>query len=75
MEKALCSWFSSAAEYRSLYLSYVFYLRRRLNNTDAETKLKRIQDVRTMLEQAQTFLLGSIIILFNKIICIIQNNK
>lgn len=68
MEKALCSWFSSPAEYRSLYLSYIFYLRRRLNNTDAETKLKRIQDVRTMLEQAQTFLLGSITLFFTTLI-------
>lgn len=59
MEKALSSWFSSPAEYRSLYLSYIFYLRRRLNNTDAETKLKRIEDIRSMLEQGQKFLLES----------------
>jgi len=59
MEKALSSWFNSPAEYRSLYLSYIFYLRRRLNNTDAETKLKRIEDIRSMLEQSQKFLLES----------------
>jgi hypothetical protein len=59
MEKAISSWFSSSAEYRSLYLSYIFYLRRRLNNENAETKLKQIQDIRLMLEQAQKFLLES----------------
>jgi len=61
MEKALSSWFSSPAEYRSLYLSFVFYLRRRLNNADidAETKLKQIQDIRSMLEQGQKFLIES----------------
>lgn len=59
MEKALSSWFSSSAEYRSLYLTYVYYLRRRLNNTDAETKVKRIQDIRVMLENAQKTLLES----------------
>ncbi|CAH1722535.1 squamous cell carcinoma antigen recognized by T-cells 3-like [Aphis gossypii] len=59
MEKALSSWFNSPAEYRSLYLAYIFYLRRRLNNTDAETKLKRIEDIRSMLEQSQKFLLES----------------
>lgn len=59
MEKAISSWFSSSAEYRSLYLSYIFYLRRRLNNENADTKLKQIQDIRTMLEQAQKFLLES----------------
>lgn len=63
MEKALCSWFSSPTEYRSLYLSFVFYLRRLLNNTDAETKLKRIHDIRTMLEQGQKFLIGSLCII------------
>lgn len=58
------SWFSSPAEYRSLYLSYVFYLRRRLyNDIDAETKLKRIQDIRSMLEQGQKFLLESMLII------------
>lgn len=58
MEKALSSWFSSSAEYRSLYLSYIFYLRRRLNDIDidAETKLKRIEEIRSMLEQGQKFL-------------------
>lgn len=64
MEKALSSWFNSPAEYRSLYLSYIFYLRRRLNNTDAETKLKRIEDIRSMLEQSQKFLLESMNINF-----------
>lgn len=59
MEKALSSWFSSPEEYRSLYLSYIFYLRRRLNNTDAETKLTRINDIRSMLEQGHKFLLES----------------
>lgn len=63
MEKALSSWFSSPAEYRSLYLSYIFYLRRRLYNVDAETKLKRIQDIRSMLEQGQKFLLESMFII------------
>ncbi|XP_050434403.1 squamous cell carcinoma antigen recognized by T-cells 3 [Adelges cooleyi] len=57
MEKALCSWFSSAADYRSLYLTYIYYLRRRLNCTDPETKVKRIQDVRLMLEHAQKYLI------------------
>ncbi|XP_050527291.1 squamous cell carcinoma antigen recognized by T-cells 3-like [Daktulosphaira vitifoliae] len=57
MEKALCSWFSSAADYRSLYLTYIYYLRRRLNDTDSETKGKRIQDVRSMLENAQKYLI------------------
>lgn len=60
MEKALSSWFSSPTEYRSLYLSYIYYLRRRLNNNiDVETKLKRIQDIRSMLEQGQKFLFES----------------
>lgn len=61
MELALCSWFSTPEEYRSLYLSFVFYLRRRLNNTDtdAETKLKQIQVIRSMLEQGQNFLIES----------------
>lgn len=62
MEKALCSWFSSPIDYRSLYLSFVFYLRRLLNNTDAETKLKRIHDIRSMLEQGQKFLIESMCI-------------
>lgn len=59
MEKALCSWFSSPADYCTLYLTYIYYLRRRLNNTDSETKLKRIQDIRTMLENAQKYLFES----------------
>lgn len=65
MEKALSSWFSSPAEYRSLYLSYIFYLRRRLSNTDAETKLKRIEDIRLMFEQGQKFLMEGMNIYFN----------
>lgn len=68
MEKALSSWFGSPTEYRSLYLSYIFYLRRRLYNIDAETKLKRIQDIRSMLEQGQKFLLDS------KLIILIEYN-
>lgn len=63
MENALCSWFSSPTEYRSLYLSYVFYLRRLLNNADAETKLKQIQAIRSMLEQGQKFLIESMCII------------
>lgn len=60
MEKASSSWFSSPTDYRSLYLSYIYYLRRRLHNSiDVETKLKRIQDVRSMLEQGQTYLFKS----------------
>lgn len=61
MEKALGSWFSSSEDYRSLYLSYIFYLRRRLNKVDidAETKLKQIEEIRLMLEQSQKFLVDS----------------
>lgn len=66
MEKAISSWFSSSAEYRSLYLSYIFYLRRRLNNENADTKLKQIQDIRSMLEQAQQFLLESMYYSYKK---------
>lgn len=58
MEKALNSWFSSSDDYRSLYLSYIFYLRRRLDEVeiDAETKVKRIEEIRSMLEKGQTSL-------------------
>jgi len=61
MEKAISSWFGSPVEYRSIYLSFAYYLRRRLNNTDidAETKLKRIQDIRSVLEQSRKFLIQS----------------
>lgn len=61
MEKASSSWFSSPTDYRSLYLSYIYYLRRRVSNSvDIETKLKQIQDVRSMLEQGQNYLFKSI---------------
>lgn len=60
MEKALSSWFSSPKEYCSLYLSYISYLRRRLNNDiDADTKLKRIEEIRLMLGQSQKFIFDS----------------
>lgn len=59
MQKALGSYFNDPSEYRSLYLHYVFYLRRRLNKVDidAETKLKQIEEIRLILEQSQKFLI------------------
>lgn len=60
MEKALSSWFTEAGDYRSLYFAYIFYLRRQLINADAETKLKRIENIRTMLRQSQEFLYRSL---------------
>lgn len=59
MEKALNSWFSTPAEYRSLYFTYIFYLRRLLSNADAETKLMLIENIRAMLEQCRKFLFDS----------------
>ncbi|XP_050544805.1 squamous cell carcinoma antigen recognized by T-cells 3-like isoform X2 [Daktulosphaira vitifoliae] len=56
MENALCSRFSSAADYRSLYFNYIYYLRRKINNADPESRVKQIQNIRSFLEYAQTYL-------------------
>lgn len=64
MQKAVGTWFNYSADYRNLYLYYIFYLRRRLNKVDidAETKLSQIEEIRSIFEQSQTFLIHSMYI-------------